>query len=156
MKANQRFDAYLDYLSDGLGHSDRDAGLRGYCTGLMLPLTRKSVEPMAAGLDPLHVRARHQSLHYFLAKADWSDTELLRRIRDWVIPNLGLDAVGFWIVDDTGFPRKATHSVGVAPAVLRGSGQAGQLPGGRECVAGQCCGEPAGELAALSAEGLGR
>ncbi len=114
MKASERFDAYLDYLSDGLGHADRDAGLRGYCTGLMLPLARKSVEPMAAGLDPLHVRARHQSLHHFVAKADWSDAEMLRRIREWVVPKLGLDTGGFWIVDDTGFPKKGKHSVGVA------------------------------------------
>lgn len=106
MKASQRFDAYLDYLSDGLGHADLDADLRGCCTGLMLPLTRKSVEPMAAGLDPLHVRARHQSLHHFVAKADWSDAELLRRVRDRVKPNLGLDAGGFWIVD--GEPEKQT------------------------------------------------
>lgn len=94
MKASQRFNAYLDYLCDGLGHADRVAGLRGYCTGLMLPLPRKSVEPMAAGLDPLNVQALHQSLHHFMAKADWSDAELLRRVRDWVKPNLGLDADG--------------------------------------------------------------
>ncbi len=75
MKASHRFDAYLDYLSDVLGHADQVACLRGYCTGLMLPLTRKSVEPMAAGLDPLHVQARHQSSHHFVAKADWSDME---------------------------------------------------------------------------------
>ncbi len=88
MKASERFDAYLDYLSDGLGHADREAGLRGYCTGLMLPLARKSVGPMAAGLDPLHVRVRHQSLHHFVAKADWSDAEMLRRIREWVMPKI--------------------------------------------------------------------
>lgn len=44
MNAADRFDRYLEHLSEGLGHSDRYAGLRGYCTGLMLPLSRKSVE----------------------------------------------------------------------------------------------------------------
>ena len=63
MNATERFDHYLENLSEGLGHSDRHAGLRGYCTGLMLPLSRKSVEPMAARVDPLHASARHQSLH---------------------------------------------------------------------------------------------
>ena len=48
MSASQRFDRYMEHLADGLGHSDRNAGLKGYCTGLMLPLSRKSVEPMAA------------------------------------------------------------------------------------------------------------
>ena len=54
MEAAERFDRYLAHLAGGLGHADRHAGLRGYCTGLMLPLSRKSVEPMAARVDPLH------------------------------------------------------------------------------------------------------
>lgn len=37
---------------------DRHAGLGGYGTGLMLPLARKSVETLAAGVDPLHAGAR--------------------------------------------------------------------------------------------------
>ncbi len=65
----QEFEAYMVHLSEGLGHVDRHAGLRGYCTGLMSPLARKSVEPMAAQVDPLHVRSRHQSLHRFVADA---------------------------------------------------------------------------------------
>lgn len=80
MNATERFDHYLEHLSEGLGHSDRHAGLRGYCTGLMLPLSRKSVEPMAARVDPMHASARHQSLHHFVAKAQWSDTQMLRRV----------------------------------------------------------------------------
>ena len=48
MDAIERFDRYLKHLAEGLGHLDRHAGLRGYCTGLMLPLARKSVAPMAA------------------------------------------------------------------------------------------------------------
>jgi SRSO17 transposase len=44
MGASERFDRYTEHLCEGLGH----AGLEGYCTGLMLPLARKSVEPMAA------------------------------------------------------------------------------------------------------------
>lgn len=62
----------------------------------------------------MHVSARHQSLHRFVAKAEWSDAEMLRRVREWVMPKLGLEAGGFWIVDDTGFPKKGKHSVGVA------------------------------------------
>ena len=48
MDAAERFDSYLEHLSEGLGHTDRHACLRGYCTGLMLPLSRKSVEPLAS------------------------------------------------------------------------------------------------------------
>jgi SRSO17 transposase len=114
MGTSERFDAYLDHLAAGLGHADRHAGLRGYCTGLMLPLARKSVEPMAASIDPLHASAKHQSLHHFVAKAEWSDEELLRRVAQWVVPRMDFSAGGWWIVDDTGFPKKGTHSVGVA------------------------------------------
>ncbi len=88
MGTSERFDRYMNHLAEGLGHLDRHAGLKGYCTGLMLPLARKSVEPMAARVDPLHASARHQSLHHFVAKAEWSDTELLRRVCQWVVPQM--------------------------------------------------------------------
>lgn len=114
MSASKRFDQYMAHLSLGLGHADRHAGLKGYCTGLMLPLARKSVEPMAARVDPLHASARHQSLHHFVAKAEWSDAELLRRVCQWVVPHMDFSRGGWWIVDDTGFPKKGVHSVGVA------------------------------------------
>ena len=114
MSATQRFERYMAHLAEGLGHVDRHAGLNDYCTGLMLPLSRKSVEPMAARVDPLHASARHQALHHFVAKADWSDTEMLRRMSQWVVPKMDLSGGAFWIIDDTGFPKKGTHSVGVA------------------------------------------
>lgn len=114
MNASQRFEHYMGHLAGGLGHMDRHAGLKGYCTGLMLPLSRKSVEPMAARVDPLHASARHQSLHHFVAKAEWSDHEMLRRVSQWVVPKMDMSGGGFWIIDDTGFPKKGKHSVGVA------------------------------------------
>lgn len=114
MSASQRFEEYMEHLAGGLGHMDRHAGLKGYCTGLMLPLSRKSVEPMAARVDPLHASARHQSLHHFVAKAEWSDDEMLRRVAQWVVPKMDMSGGGFWIIDDTGFPKKGKHSVGVA------------------------------------------
>ena len=48
MEGLLEFERYMAHLSEGLGHVDRHAGLRGYCTGLILPLKRKSVEPMAS------------------------------------------------------------------------------------------------------------
>jgi SRSO17 transposase len=114
MDARDQFERYMEHLADGLGHADRRAGLRGYCTGLMLPLSRKSVEPMAARVDPLHASAKHQALHHFVAKAEWSDEEMLKRVAQWVVPRMDLRHGGFWIVDDTGFPKQGVHSVGVA------------------------------------------
>jgi SRSO17 transposase len=114
MSTSQRFEHYMEHLAGGLGHMDRHRGLKDYCTGLMLPIRRKSVEPLAANVDPLHVQAKHQSLHHFVAKSEWSDAAILERVRDWVLPTLGMENGGYWIIDDTGFPKKGKHSVGVA------------------------------------------
>ncbi len=114
MGASERFERYMEHLAAGLGHADRHAGLKGYCTGLILPGARKSVEPMAARIDPLHAGARHQALHHFVAQAEWSDAEMLRRVAQWVVPKMDFSERGFWIIDDTAFPKKGVHSVGVA------------------------------------------
>ena len=110
-----RFQAYISTLCEVIGHADRIDPLRSYCTGLLLPGERKSIEPMAARLDPLHVPATHQSLHHFVAKAPWSDAAVLTAVREQVLPALTRHGpVTAWILDDTGVPKKGTHSVGVA------------------------------------------
>lgn len=58
------FERYINELSQALGHRDRHAGFADYSRGLMLPIERKSVEPLAAHTDPFHVSAKHQSLHH--------------------------------------------------------------------------------------------
>src|ERR1700694_1467707 len=111
----QRFAAYLDSLAQAAGHLDRAMPLESYCTGLLLPGERKSVEPMAARLAPDDVQRMHQSLHHFVANAPWSDEALLERVRHFALPVMkGNGSVVAWIVDDTGFVKKGTHSVGVA------------------------------------------
>jgi SRSO17 transposase len=65
----QRLTSYLDRLAEAAGHVDRAAPLKLYCTGLLLPGVRKSVEPMAARLAPENVRRVHQSLHHVVADA---------------------------------------------------------------------------------------
>lgn len=80
----------------------------------MLPLRRKSVEPLAAHLEPHRVSARHQSLHHFVSKSEWSDGALLEQVRRWVLPHMDPAKGLYWIIDDTGFPKKGKHSVGVA------------------------------------------
>ena len=114
MKELAEFERYMVHLCAGLGHSDRHAGLRGYCTGLMSPLERKSVEPMASHLEPAATRSRHQSLHHFLADSAWSDEEMLLGVAQWVVPAMDFSDGGWWIVDDTGFPKQGMHSVGMA------------------------------------------
>src|SRR5438874_1899284 len=86
-----------------------------YCTALLLPGERKSVEPMAARLAPDNVRRMHQSLHHVVADAPWNDEAVLDRCLDFVLPAmLRQEPVVAWVVDDTGFPKKGQESVGVA------------------------------------------
>jgi SRSO17 transposase len=55
-----------------------------------------------------------QSLHHLVAKAPWSDEVLLQQVRNQVLPTMRKQGpVVAWIVDDTGFPKKGKHSVGV-------------------------------------------
>jgi SRSO17 transposase len=110
-----RFREYLGRLCGVAGHEDRRGPLEAYITGLCLPGERKSVEPMAARIDPRHVRARHQSMHHFVANAPWDEVAVLKVARDWVLDQMERHgAVAAWVIDDTGIPKKGSHSVGVA------------------------------------------
>jgi SRSO17 transposase len=109
-----RLQAYLDGLTQAAGHADRVVPIENYTKGLMLPIERKSVEPMAARLAPGNVRQMHQSLHHIVADAAWSDDALLKQVRRQVLPAMTRKhALAAWIVDDTGFPKKGSLSVGV-------------------------------------------
>jgi SRSO17 transposase len=108
------FEAYVEQLIDVIGHADRAEPLKDYCLGLMLPVERKSVEPLAAVTAPARVSAKHQSLLHFVGQAAWSDAALLGRVREHVQPLIERHgAIEAWIIDDTGFPKKGRHSVGV-------------------------------------------
>src|SRR5919107_3019050 len=110
-----RFAAYVERLAGVLGHADRAAPLKAYCTGLILPGERKSIEPIAARVEPGRVQAAHPSLHHFVAKADGSDEALLAVVRTEVLPQIERHGpIRAWIIDDTSFPKKGRHSVGVA------------------------------------------
>src|SRR6202012_6169310 len=56
----------------------------------------------------------HQSLHHVVADAPWNDEAVLARVRSYAVTAMRQKGpVQAWIVDDTGFPKKGTHSVGV-------------------------------------------
>src|ERR1700761_629689 len=86
LRGEARLAAYLDAIGGVLGHARRAAAARAYCTGLLLPGERKSIEPMAARLDPIHVQAKHQALHHVVAQADWDDAAVLAAVRVQVLP----------------------------------------------------------------------
>ncbi|MCP4318145.1 MAG: IS701 family transposase, partial [Hyphomicrobiales bacterium] len=111
----ERFAAYVEGLASVIGHADRRGPLRDYCTGLLLPGERKSVEPMAAKTAPARTAAQHQSLLHFVGIAPWSDEKVLAKVREMVVPAMERNGgpIKAWIIDDTSFPKKGKHSVGV-------------------------------------------
>jgi SRSO17 transposase len=111
----ERFLGYVERLGEVIGHADRVKPLRDYCTGLLMPCERKSVEPMAAVTAPERTAAQHQSLLHFVGEGRWSDEEVLSRVREMVLPEIERHGpIEAWIIDDTSFPKQGRHSVGVA------------------------------------------
>jgi SRSO17 transposase len=110
-----RFAAYVEGLVSVIGHADRAGPLRDYCLGLIMPCERKSVEPMAAVTAPDRTAAQHQSLLHFVGQSPWSNEKVLAKVAEMVLPAPERHGpIEAWIIDDTGFPKKGQHSVGVA------------------------------------------
>lgn len=113
--AESRFTTFVEGLTSVIGHADRAKPLRDYCTGLVMPCERKSVEPMAAVTAPARVGAQHQSLLHFVGEAPWSDERVLAKVREMALPAIERhEPIQAWIIDDTGFPKQGRHSVGVS------------------------------------------
>src|SRR5499425_1238319 len=109
-----RFAAYVDELTKVIGHADREGPFRDYCAGLLATEGRRSVEPMAVVTDPGHVSTQHQKLLHVVANSPWSDEKMLAKVREQVVSSMTRRGpIEVWIIDDTGFPKKGTHSVGV-------------------------------------------
>jgi SRSO17 transposase len=84
--SESRFVGYVESLAPSLGHVDRARPLKDYCTGLLMPGERKSVELMAAVVAPSRVSAEHQSLLHFVGQASWSDKAVPGKVRELVLP----------------------------------------------------------------------
>src|SRR6476469_7899161 len=128
--SESRFMGYVEGLASVIGHKDREEPLRHYCTGLLMPCERKSVEPMAAITAPHRTAAQHQSLLHFIGEGKWSDEKVLAKVREMVLPqierhgaNRGLDHRRYRL-------SQAGSAFGWGgAAILRPAWQAGQLPG---------------------------
>jgi SRSO17 transposase len=107
--SESRFAGYVEGLASVIGHKDREGPLRDYCTGLLMPCERKSVEPMAAITAPHRTAAQHQSLLHFIGEGKWSDEKVLAKVREMVVPQMQrYGAIEAWIIDDTGFPSRVS------------------------------------------------
>jgi SRSO17 transposase len=113
-KLDRELSYFVEELFEGMGRLERRRAMRWYVEGLLLDGDRKSIEPMAARLvkDPSEVQAMRQRLQEAVTRATWSDDELRKRLACKADADLpGAEAL---ILDDTGFPKKGVHSVGVA------------------------------------------
>lgn len=145
-----RLQAYLDGLTKTAGHADRVVPTENYTKGLMLPIERKSEEPMAARPTPGHVRQMHQSLHHIVADASWSDEVLLNQVRRQVLPAVTRKLPPPPGLSMTQASPKRERIRSQSRANIAVSWQAGELPLGGERVACHRAGQYSGNVSALS------
>jgi SRSO17 transposase len=102
----ERLEGFAEDVFASLARKDQRAHGGCYLRGLMLDGRRKSVEPMAARLGEVH----YQALHHFVAASPWDWRPVRRRLAERLVGALAPTA---WAVDDTGFPKDGSCSVGV-------------------------------------------
>ena len=102
-----QFAEFLESLAAGLGRSERREGAALYVQGLLMPGERKSIEPMAERL-----RVDSQKLQQLVADSPWDEQEVWRAIRRNVVPVM--EPLAAWIIDETGWLKQGSKSVGVA------------------------------------------
>ena len=111
-----RMAEYLAKVGDILGNKRRRASFALYAMGLMGDGERKSVEPIAvrACADPALADAFHQRLTYFLSESEWSDGPMRRLAARYALHEMTKqECVSTWIINETAFPKRGKHSVGV-------------------------------------------
>jgi len=112
----QSFPRFLTPLIKGLGRSERREGATLYVEGLLLPGQRKSIEPLAQRLG-----ADAQKLQQFITDSPWQEAGVWRAIRQEVVERM--EPLQAWIVDETGWLKQGSHSVGVAHQYCGASGK---------------------------------
>jgi len=111
-----RLAGYFDRIGEVLANKKRREAFATYAMGLMGDGERKSAEPMAARScpDPEKIGAAHNRMTYFTRNADWSDEKVRLVATQYAIAAMTKkEPVSAWIIDDTGFLKQGTHSVGV-------------------------------------------
>ncbi len=112
----QRLLAYFDSIGTLLWDNTQKRSFAMYAMGLLSPLKRKSVEPIAAHLTSQvdQADATYQRLLHFLTDAPWPDDAVRLVAAGYGLAEMLRNAqVQAWIFDDTGFLKQGEHSVGV-------------------------------------------
>ena len=101
-------DLFLERYAPLFGRDEAQDHAHRFVQGLLLGGDRRSVENIAEAIDGCVVR----SLQKFIAQSPWPDDEVLEELQRHVSAVLG-DPDAALNVDETGFPKKGTKSVGV-------------------------------------------
>jgi SRSO17 transposase len=99
-----------------LRRSEQRASFAMYAFGILGDGERKSMEPIAARAcgNPADCRAAHEQLLHFVGKSPWSDRAVRLEAARYVVEALSeREPITTWIIDDTGFLKQGSHSVGV-------------------------------------------
>jgi SRSO17 transposase len=96
---------WLEPFEDCFGHVAQRGAFRRYLLGLLSDSPRKS---MSAMLARIHDPGSYQAFQHFITHAPWDVAPVWRRLLARVP-----DRQGVLILDDTGFPKQGTKSVGV-------------------------------------------
>jgi SRSO17 transposase len=112
-KLESELHEFLWEMFEGLGRRERLESMSWYVTGLLLDGERKSTEPMAARLvdHAGEVSGMRQRLQECVSISAWSEDVVLSRLATKI--EAELPDVEALVIDDTGFPKKGKHSVGV-------------------------------------------
>lgn len=111
-----RLETFLDDVGALLRDKRRKASFATYALGLLGEGDRKSVEPIAARAvgGAAHVDAAHQRLLHFLTDSVWDDGAVRRLAARYALKFMTAEQpIEACVVDDTGFLKQGTHSVGV-------------------------------------------
>jgi SRSO17 transposase len=113
-RLDRELTTFVDTLTADFGRPERRTAMTQYITGLLLDGERKSIEPIAARLvdRPDQIQAMRQRLQQCVVVSPWDADALFDRIAG-VLEREMPEATAF-VIDDTGFPKKGRHSVGVA------------------------------------------
>ena len=101
-------ESFLGRYAPLFGRPEAQGHARRFVQGLLLGGERRSVENIAEAIDGCVVR----SLQQFITTAPWEGNAVLAELRRQVGQEWG-DADAVVAVDETGFPKKGTLSVGV-------------------------------------------
>src|SRR3954471_21474346 len=114
--AERRLRVLFSRIGDVLGNARRRASFAAYALGLLSEGERKSMEPIASRTcgDPDEAGAIHERLQHFVTESEWDDRAVRRVAHRHALSAMDRrERIHTWIVDDTGFLKQGTHSVGV-------------------------------------------